>query len=45
MLLPSDGFLGWLQTGHGIYWINGTVGSGKSTVRAATLPKGQDALS
>lgn len=25
-------FAGWLESGHGIYWINGKAGSGKSTL-------------
>lgn len=28
-----DNLLEWLETGSGIYWINGKAGSGKSTVR------------
>jgi len=27
-----DSFVDWLETGSGIYWINGKVGSGKSTL-------------
>lgn len=27
-----DSFLAWLQSGQNLYWINGKVGSGKSTL-------------
>ena len=27
-----DNFAGWLKSGHGVYWINGKAGSGKSTL-------------
>ena len=27
-----DDFAGWLKSGHGVYWINGKAGSGKSTL-------------
>lgn len=27
-----DDFAGWLKSGHGLYWINGKAGSGKSTL-------------
>jgi hypothetical protein len=30
--LPWDCFVSWLQTGTGIYWIEGKAGSGKSTL-------------
>lgn len=30
---PWPSFVEWLETGSGIYWINGKLGSGKSTVR------------
>ena len=29
---PWSNFVGWLESGHGIYWINGKAGSGKSTL-------------
>ena len=29
---PWDDFASWLKSGHGVYWINGKAGSGKSTV-------------
>ena len=29
---PWDNFISWLETGEGIYWINGKFGSGKSTL-------------
>ncbi|KAH8646763.1 hypothetical protein BX600DRAFT_443733 [Xylariales sp. PMI_506] len=29
---PWSNFVDWLQHGHGVYWINGKVGSGKSTL-------------
>ena len=30
--IPWDSFLSWLQSGDGIYWINGKAASGKSTL-------------
>ncbi|KAE9362882.1 hypothetical protein N431DRAFT_490327 [Stipitochalara longipes BDJ] len=30
--LPWSNFVDWLQTGSGLYWINGKAGSGKSTL-------------
>lgn len=30
--LPWDDYARWLKTGHGVYWINGKAGSGKSTL-------------
>jgi len=29
---PWDNFARWLRSGHGVYWINGKAGSGKSTL-------------
>ena len=29
---PWSNFVEWLESGHGIYWINGKAGSGKSTL-------------
>lgn len=29
---PWNSFLEWLRTGNGIYWVNGKIGSGKSTL-------------
>ena len=29
---PGPGFVDWLERGHGIFWINGKAGSGKSTL-------------
>ncbi|OAA59258.1 hypothetical protein ISF_06193 [Cordyceps fumosorosea ARSEF 2679] len=29
---PGGGFVDWLRRGHGIYWISGKVGCGKSTL-------------
>lgn len=29
---PWDNFAHWLRSGHGVYWINGKAGSGKSTL-------------
>ena len=29
---PGPGFVDWLETGHGIFWVNGKAGSGKSTL-------------
>lgn len=29
---PLGQFVNWLEEGHGIYWINGKAGSGKSTL-------------
>ena len=29
---PGPGFIDWLERGHGIFWINGKAGSGKSTL-------------
>lgn len=29
---PWSNFVRWLESGHGIYWINGKAGSGKSTL-------------
>lgn len=30
--LPKNDFVKWLQSGAGLYWINGKAGSGKSTL-------------
>ena len=29
---PGPRFTEWLKTGHGIFWINGKAGCGKSTI-------------
>jgi len=30
--MPWSNFVDWLSSGHGIYWVNGKAGSGKSTL-------------